>query len=126
MTTAMDIAQHLADNGFGSITAPSPTIFTGFLPDTPDACIVVYDTAGRASELHGLDRPNFQIVVRDPSYSSAATTIQNIQTLLQFTTNETINGTFYLNIFNLQSPFSEGKDDKGNSKLIQNYAVQKR
>jgi hypothetical protein len=126
MTTAVDIAIHLEDNAFGTTDAPSPTIFIGYLPDTPDDCIAVYDTPGRPSELHGLDQPNFQIVVRNSSYASAATIIKNIQDLLQFTTNTTINGTFYLNIYNLQSPFSAGRDEKSRVELKQNYVTQKR
>jgi hypothetical protein len=126
MTVAIDIAVYLALNGFGTTDAPTPTIFTGYLPDTPDDCIAVYDTSGRPSEFHGIDQPNFQIVVRDSSYSSAATTIQSIQDLLQFTTNTTINGTFYLNISNLQSPFSTGRDEKGRIEFKQNYLTQKR
>lgn len=126
MSTAIDIALYLETNGFGTTAAPSPTIYTGYLPDTPDNCIAVYETAGRPSELHGIDQPNFQIVVRDTSYSSAATTIQNIQDLLQFTTNTTINGTFYLNISNLQAPFSTGRDSDLRVIFNQNYITQKR
>lgn len=126
MSTAMDIAQHLEDNGFGTTSAPLPTIFIGYLPDTPDSCIAVYDSAGRPSELHGIDQPNFQIVVRDKSYSAASTIIENIQALLQFTTNTTINGTFYMNISNLQSPFSTGRDSDLRVIFNQNYITQKR
>lgn len=121
--TAEDMSAHLQTNGFGT---EGTDIFIGYFPPNPDHAICVYDTAGRSSQIHGIDRPNFQVVVRDKSYSIAATTIQNIQTLLQNTTNTTINGTFYADISNLQSPFSAGRDVEERAEFKQNYVTIKR
>lgn len=126
MSTAVDIATYLQTNGFGFI---GTDIYYGFLSDEPDHAICIYDTSGRPTELHGIKQPNFQIVVRDASYTTASTTIESIETLLQYLTNTTINGTFYLNINNLQAPFSTGWDKEGAEgrvTLVQNYLTQKR
>lgn len=123
MTTAMDIAAYLQTQAIGTLNTD---LFIGFLPDAPDAAIAIYDTAGRPSEIHGIDRPNFQVVVRDTSYLNASTKIESIQTLLQNTTNTTINGTFYADISNLQSPFSAGYDVEKRVEFKQNYKTIKR
>jgi len=124
MSTAIDIATYLQSHVFGTI---GTDIFYGFLPDEPDHAICVYDTSGRPSELYGIDQPNFQITVRDASYATASSTIESIQSVLQYLTNTTINGTFYLNINNLQAPFSAGWDNEENRvEFKQNYITQKR
>lgn len=123
MTTAMDIAAYLQTQAIGTV---GTNIFYGYLPDAPDNAIAIYDTAGRPSQIHEIDRPNFQVVVRNTSYSSAATTIQSIQALLQNITNTTINGQFYVDISNLQSPFSAGYDVEKRVEFRQNYVTIKR
>jgi hypothetical protein len=67
--------------------------------------------------------------VRDASYATASSTIESIQTVLQNLTNTTINGQFYMNINNLQAPFSAGWDGlegHGRIEFKQNYLTQKR
>lgn len=123
MSTAIDIAIYLEAQSFGTV---GTDIFYGFLPDNPAHAIAVYDTSGRPSELHEIDQPNFQITVRDASYATAASTIESIQALLQNLTNTILNGVFYINIQNLQAPFSAGWDVEKRIEFKQNYTTQKR
>lgn len=123
MTTAMDIAAYLQTQALGTV---GTNIFYGFLPDTPDNAIAIYDTSGRPSELHEIDRPNFQVVVRNTSYANAASVIESIQALLQNVTNTTINSQFYASISNLQAPFSAGWDSEKRVEFKQNYVTIKR
>jgi hypothetical protein len=126
MSTAIDIATYLQAHVFGTI---GTDIFYGFLPDDPDNAICVFDTSGRPSEINGIDQPNFQITVRNTSYATASSTIESIQSVLQYLTNTTINGQFYMNINNLQAPFSAGWDgQEGHGRIVfrQNYLTQKR
>lgn len=122
-TTAIDIAEYLQTQAIGTV---GTNIFVGYLPDTPTTAIAIYDTAGRPSQIHEIDRPNFQVVVRDTSYLNAATKIQSIQALLQNLTNTTINGQFYADISNLQAPFSIGRDEEKRVEFRQNYVTIKR
>jgi len=123
MSTAIDIAIYLEAQAIGTV---GTDIFYGFLPDDPSNAIAVYDTSGRPSELHDIEQPNFQITVRNTSYVNASSTIDSIQAVLQNLTNTTINGTFYLNIQNLQAPFSAGWDVEERIEFKQNYTTQKR
>jgi len=123
MSTAIDIAIYLEAQAFGTV---GTDIFYGYLPPDVTPAICIYDTSGRPSELHGIEQPNFQITVRNTSYASASSTIDSIQTLLQNLTNTILNGTFYINIQNLQAPFSAGWDVEKRIEFKQNYTTQKR
>ena len=128
MSTAIDIATYLQVQGYGTV---GTEIFYGFMPDDPNDAICVYETSGRPSELHRIDQPNFQIVVRrgsitNPGYLSCSITIESINTLLHNITNTVINGTFYININNLQAPFATGYGPEGRAEFKQNYTTQKR
>lgn len=75
-TWLTDLAEHLEDRAVGTV---GTSIFIGFMPPTPTACVVVYD-AGGTSLPHGIDVPwseyRAEIRVRAASHS-AATTLAN-------------------------------------------------
>lgn len=128
MGMAAEIAAHLVANGYGSTTAPSPTIFADFFPGQPDNVISVNDTTGfepeRAMGRLVMETRNLQILVRNTTRSGAETIANNIFTLLD-RFDGTLSGTRYYSILGRTTPFSLGRDENNRHRWTCNYVVRK-
>jgi len=76
------IYQLLIDLGLGSSSGEWP-VFVGFLPDSPDEAICVYDTAGMSDGRYlatgyRVEHPGIQIRVRGKDYQTTFEKVQSI------------------------------------------------
>lgn len=106
-------------------------LFTGLLPDSPDAAVAILEYGGVAP-VHALgggnakwERPRVQVVVRATTYSAARTKIETIYKLLHKLTDTVLTGVRYLVIDAVQSPFFLERDANNRVKLAVNFQVQK-
>lgn len=104
-------------------------LFKGYLPDLPDTCVAVYETAGPAPRetltLTLVERPNLQVVSRSVDYPGARVNAQNVWNLLHQVVDETLSGVRYLRMVPLQSPFYLGRDESLRVKFAFNMTVEK-
>ena len=110
-------------------------LFIGRIPDNPeatDAAVGVTETGGAAPLLTQIgqsqadikvDRPSFQVRVRDPTYTSGYATAYSIFSKLQSVVEQTIvtGGSTYHSIWALQSPTYVGRDDVQRHEWVQNF-----
>jgi hypothetical protein len=127
-----DIASYLATNGAGTV---GTSLFKGYAPESPDACVSVYETQGLAP-VRGMsptagamlcERPSLQVVVRagQYDYSAARLAANDIFRLLDGLGDVDINGVRYLWVAAKQSPFLMGRDESGRVRVVCNYYVVK-
>jgi len=115
MATRDEIADFLEDASVGVV---GTTIFKGQMPGTPDACVAVIETAGRAPEhtfgSSGIETeyPRVQIRCRGAKndYATPAATAQTAYVAMAAVANQLLNGTRYLSIDPIQAPFLMDKD----------------
>lgn len=115
-----DLAAHL--EGLSLASRPSQggagDLFLSRLPETPDAAVALYQTAGGppeyAQEIAGptVERPHVQVVVRAVAYSAAASRARAIFDALAAVLNATLGSTRVLKLTPLQSPFLLRRDEK--------------
>jgi hypothetical protein len=127
MTAEDDIAAYLATGGFGTV---GTSIFLNTMPPTPDACIAVSVYAGgppeRTYDGSGNDNPSVQVRVRDSNAGTARTKVEQIYNYLDGRSNTTINSTFYLGIFAINSgAIPMGKDENGRTEYTWNFSVKR-
>jgi hypothetical protein len=98
------------------------SLFTNALPDEPDVCGAVYDTAGPApiagfgQEGIVADRPNGQIKFRGAPGDLEGPRVQAMAAYRGVSKiGTTINGTFYRKLWPMQAPFRLDVDVKGRS-----------
>lgn len=133
-----DLVDYLSSGGIGT---PGTTMFRGFLPDSPDEALALYETGGQAP-VHAMtpgptvggagvaviEQPRVQVVCRAPSYDydTARATAHSVFKLLDGMPARTINTTEYLWAAAVQSPFLMGRDQAGRVLIATNYDVAKR
>jgi len=104
-------------------------IFIGEMPDTPDACICLYEYAGSPPDLthdsQEIEHPGLQVKVRNASYSTGRAKIESVVTALHLTANTTLTATKYLFIRANQSPFCLGRDASRRWEWVVNFTVSK-
>lgn len=105
-------------------------IFLGLMPDTPDACVVMYEYAGTGpAQFFGDDDPtpyestSVQVQVRGATYAAARTKARAAYTALQKVANETLTGIPFLRVDPLQSPFFMARDENRRVLFASNYRV---
>jgi hypothetical protein len=110
------------------LTGIESNIFLGDKPETPDSLICIYPSGGYNPLVdHSrniIDRPTFQIIVRDISYSSGITRCEAIKSTLNGISNQTINGSFYLSIYQQGDVLHLGKDTKNRTEFSINFRTQ--
>lgn len=91
-------------------------IFAGTLPPSPTECCALLEYAGdpplrnqtegnaRSGAQSG-ERPRIQLLCRSDTYDAGRSLIGSIWSVLDGVVNQTINGTFYVRIKSIQSPF---------------------
>ncbi len=108
--------------------------FASDLPDSPDSCTVIYEyspgsggmeTFGVSDGLRAIEENRVQLVVRDPSYSTAITLHRKIWIALRKIVNTTLSGTYYERVVDLTPPFLFHRDDTAQRRVYtaSNYAV---
>lgn len=89
-------------------------LFVSEMPDTPDECVVVYDSGGDDSDPHiTYERPTIQIRVRGNkgAYTDTYDIVNNIKTILHGLTGEILNSARYIGIWIVGDILSLGQDD---------------
>jgi hypothetical protein len=111
------IALIVAD-GFGT---KNTDLFKGEFPTSPDLCVAVTDYAGREPlEVFGetspaIERPSAQVKVRGAAndYDTPRTRLEKIYLALAARGAFVVNGTRYMNIAPISTPFTLGRGDNG-------------
>lgn len=122
MPAAADIAEHLEDNVIGTV---GTSIFVNYLPETPDACIAVYDTGGQAPlNVLNYENAGIQVTVRGTA-AAGRSKIADVFDLLHTLTHATIETRDYRRIDATSSPSFIGRDRLGRSLFTVNFIVLK-
>lgn len=129
-----EIAAKLAALGCGTV---GTTIHKGMMPETPDACVAVYEYGGVAPEF-GFDTagiryetPAVQVVCRGVAhdYTTPRATAQTAYTGLAAVEATTLSGggtsALYLTIHPQQSPFLMQRDDNNRVYIAFNCLCEK-
>jgi len=103
-------------------------LFLGRLPETPDTCVAIIETAGQSSveamggsTLPAYTRPRAQVLVRAVAYSDASDLAEDIYKKMQLIDNESLSGVRYLRADGLQSPFYLDRDVEERAVFSCNY-----
>lgn len=127
-----DLADYMSSQGLGTT---GTNLFKGIMPDTPDACVAVFETGGLPS-VHAMasavgqavvERPRIQVLCRAAQYdyATARTKAHDVYKLLDGLPARDINGTAYKWVAAIQSPFYMGSDANGRPLIATNYEITK-
>lgn len=123
-----DLATFLQTKGVGVV---GTTVFKGFLPDAPDACVALVDSPGlpvvRTMASTGaagiLERPRVQVTARATTPQAARDKAMDALTALDWTQRVTLGTTRYYLIEALQRPpFLIQRDE--NDRFVYGFTVQ--
>jgi hypothetical protein len=102
--------------------------FIGDLPETPDNLMAIFGTGGFnpifTQDKDIIERNTFMITIRDTSYASGYARCVAIKNILNGVTNTTVNGNFYIEIFQVGDINSLGRDTKARMQFTMNFKVQ--
>ena len=124
-----DVLDFLSTGGLGLTSGTN--LFAGTLPDSPDRCVVLYETGGffpihaNANAAAVVERPRVQVVTRAPSFQGARQLAHNVFRRLDSTRGATINGVFYHWISAVSSPAQMGDDGSGRPRVVCNFDIVK-
>ena len=115
------------------VTAMGTDLFTGVLPDDPDAALLVNETGGSPGEkgfgVTGLqyENPSFQFLARGVAddYDTARALCKSAQTAMAKIGPKTLSGTIYLHATVLQEPTFIGQDALRRPRFTCNVVIQK-
>lgn len=123
-----EIGTYLAANVTAQTLTLGTNLFLGRLPDTPDICVAVIETAGQSgvdamggSSLPAYTRPRVQVLVRAVAYSDASGLAEDIYKQMQKIDNESLSGVYYLRANGMQSPFYLERDIEERAVFSCNY-----
>jgi hypothetical protein len=105
------------------------SIFLGKMPDTPDACVTIYEYEGMApresfgGNPYDVDMPRIQVLVRGSrdDYPTARDKAKTIRDLLSDLTDVTISSTKVLRVASLGAFIPLGLDDKDRPRIAVNF-----
>lgn len=119
----------------GGTTGDGTALFAGMMLDKPDAAVCVYETGGTmpyramrgAPGLTVAERPRIQVVARGAvlDYKTPRLKLNDIFKLLDGLGDRSINGTRYLWVAAVQSPFPMGKDENSRPLIAVNFEIVK-
>jgi len=116
-----DVGGYLQTQGVGTI---GTDIFYGFMPDASDNCITLFEYAGSPPDLHwGGEYPGLQVRVRNKSYATGRTKIEQVKNALHGLAETTLGATRYLLVRANQSPQSLGRDANGRTEWVINFTI---
>ena len=123
-----EVGAYLQTHGIGTL---GTDLFTGIMPDAPDAAVALIEYGG-VEPMHALgggtakiERPRLQVLARATTYSAARTKIEAAYKVLDALAGETLSGVRYLAVEALQSPFFLRRDENNRVELIFNVQVHK-
>ncbi len=123
-----DIATRLVADGVGTLAT---TLFLGYLPDSPDAVVAVYETRGTAPQhtfgagVMAVERPVIRVYCRAArnDYPAARAKAVAVLNSLGAIRNTTIGSTKFLSVEATSSPYPIGGDDKERARFGIDFAV---
>ena len=126
----------LDDIGAYINTNTSLTIGTDFflslLPESPDNCVALFEEGGTAplftlgsTNTPQIERPQLQVIVRNTSYSTGASTARTVYLLLTAIVNQTINSNYYQRVEAVATPALFQRDENRRSLFTVNFDVYK-
>jgi len=127
MSTILEaVGDYLQTNGYGT---QGTDIFLAVLPESPDACIAVYENVGNAPEFTmgsdpwAIDRPVIQVICRSTrgDYPTARNQAEAIRALLGAVTNTTISTIPILRIESQGSVVPMGEDENQRPMVSANF-----
>lgn len=128
-----DLGVHL--EGLALVTVGTDLIL-GHLPPDPSECCALLEYGGdpplrnqsegaaRSGAQSG-ERPRIQLLCRSKTYAGGRSLIQTIWEALDGIVNQTINGTSYVRMAAIQSPFMLEFDENGRYLFAANFTVTK-
>lgn len=127
-----DVADYLSSGGIGTV---GTDIFKGYMPDTPDGAVAVYETGGLGT-VHAmnpsagqavLEQPRVQVVCRAAAgdYETARAKAHDVFLLMDGLPAREINATQYHWGQAVQSPFPMGRDESNRVLIACNFDVKK-
>ena len=125
-----EIAAYLEGQNVGT---RATDLFTGFMPDTPDEVVVVYENPGMPpsrshSDSPNLEHPQIGVWARgtvDGDYAGPRQKAQDAYNALVLIRNQTLSATLYLDVMPMQQPFLLERDDNKRAIIGFNAAVTK-
>jgi hypothetical protein len=119
-----DVVNYLVAEVAGVTLVLGTNLFKSYMPDTPNPCVVVYDTGGAEPDRYlPTAMPTFQVLVRSDDYEEAHNLIQEIADLLHNKYNiELVAGQTYFYAINLLGePANIGRNDKNLDEFSANF-----
>jgi len=124
---ATDLVSSLVTGSIGTFAAETGwAIYVNREPENPDTTVTLYDTVG--SPFDGLcvatrnESFRIQVRIRANTYLTAYSKAVEVQSVLDYIANETIDTAYYNVVHRLDLISSLGQDDKDRCILVQNYA----
>ena len=118
------IAEYLEDQSVGTV---GTDIFVGFMPDTPDTCIGVYEYAGMPPDVvaEEYELAGIQVKVRADAQEDAYDLAYDCLKALHMVKTTTIEGVYYYLIEALGSPNQIGRDKNARAQFTINFRAMK-
>jgi hypothetical protein len=114
-----DVGTFMAANVSDTTLTLGTNLFLGRMPDTPDTCVAIYETAGNApDDVFGADsappieNAGLMCHTRAIAYSDCQSLAVDIMKTLSKVINETLTSTAYYKIEAEQSPFALERDEQ--------------
>lgn len=123
-----DIGDWLETQG---VATKGTNLFKSIDPGQPDTAVVLYEYSGLppvdtmgASLTTTLEQPSLHVLIRGVNYDAAVTKAKAVFQALHKMSGS-INGTRYLYVRAMQSPFDVGPDERGRPRLVCNFRAMK-
>jgi hypothetical protein len=114
-----DVGTYMAANVTDTTLTLGTNLFLGRLPESPDTCVAIYETAGTApTDVFGantappIENAGVMCHTRATSYSSCQSLAVDVMKTLSKVINETLTSTVYYKIEATQSPFALDRDEQ--------------
>ena len=124
-----DLSTYLAAQGIGT---EGTDLFIGAMPDSPDACVAIYQYSGLtpikamgiAAGGYVFERPRVNVRVRSTTFVAGQAKAQDVFDKLGGYSNDGVPGIVFVDA--LQSPFQLGPDENNRQLFGCNFEVVKR
>lgn len=116
-----DLGTYLQTQSIGTL---GTDLFQGHLPDTPDNCVAIFETGGPAPNKDlPLNKPTFQVIVRNASYATGRDKLEAIRTALHRKSNlSLVSGQTFAYYILAQSEGGHiGRDANGRDEFSMNF-----
>lgn len=121
------LAAQLATDGVGTV---GTTIFTGYMPDAPDACVSILEGRGAGPEhvfgssVVAIERPSIRVVCRAGrnDYPAARAKAIAVRASLGAIRNVTISSIVFHSVQPSSDPYPLGLDDKERARFGVDFA----